>query len=119
MSLTTYSIQEASDRTNISKHTLRFWEKVLNGIIVPMRTEGGQRRYTADNLFMIEEIKRLKKKGLNLVDIKRVLDKTGGREPSMQNNSLEKIDLLANRIAEVVKSALYNFIEEEKSGKKV
>jgi DNA-binding transcriptional MerR regulator len=119
MSLSTYSIQEASARTNVSKHTLRFWEKAFNGIIVPMRTEGGQRRYTADNLFMIEEIKRLKKKGLNLVDIKKILEKTGIKEPTVQNNNIEKIDILANRIAEVVKSALYNFIEEEKSGKKV
>ena len=119
MTLSTYSIQEVSTRANVSKHTLRFWEKALNGIIVPMRTDGGQRRYTVDNLFIIEEIKRLKKKGLSLVDIKKILDTSKSKDGSIPNNNLEKLDILANRIAEVVKSTLYNFIEEENSHKKL
>jgi DNA-binding transcriptional MerR regulator len=119
MTLATYSIQEVSTRVNVPKCTLRFWEKALNGIIVPLRTNGGQRRYTSDHLFIIEEVKRLKKKGLSLVDIKRILDKSSIKDGSIENNSLEKIDILANKIAEVVKSTLYSFIEEENSHKKV
>lgn len=116
MTIDTYSIQEVSSRANVSKHTLRYWERELNGIIVPLRTNGGQRRYTLYHLMIIEEIKRLKKKGLSLVDIKKILDKS--KDESIRNNNLDKIDILANRIAEAVKSTLYNFLEEENSQKK-
>jgi DNA-binding transcriptional MerR regulator len=117
MNSDTYSIQEASDRANVSKHTLRFWEKELNGIIVPLRTDGHQRRYTEYHLFIIEEVKRLKKKGLSLPDIRKLLDNSKDRSP--KNASLEKIDALAGQIAEVVKSTLYNFLEGENSNKKI
>jgi DNA-binding transcriptional MerR regulator len=111
-----YSIQEASEKANVSKHTLRFWERELDGIIVPLRTGGHQRRYTAHHLSVIEEVKRLKNKGLSLPDIKKILDNSKDR--STKNTSLEKIDVLVNQIAEVVKSTLYNFLEKENTGKK-
>ena len=115
--MSTYSIQEVSTRTNVSKHTLRFWERELNGIIVPLRTDGGQRRYTSNHLFIIEEVKRLKKKGLSLIEIRKTL--YSSRDMSVKENSLERIDLLANQIAEVVKTTLYNFLEKENSNKKI
>jgi DNA-binding transcriptional MerR regulator len=113
----TFSIQEASYRLNVSKHTLRFWEKELNGIIVPLRTDGGQRRYTSNHLFVIEEVKKLKKKGLSLLDIRKILDNSKDR--SVQNDNLEQIDALANQIAQVVKSTLYAFLGGEKAHKKL
>jgi DNA-binding transcriptional MerR regulator len=113
----TYSIQEASTRANVSKHTLRFWERELSGIIVPLRTDGGQRRYTSYHLFIIEEVKRLKRKGLSLIDIRKILNSR--KDGSFKTDNLEKIDLLANRIADVVKSTLYNFLEEENIQKKI
>jgi len=36
------SIQEVSTFLNVPKPTLRFWEKELDGILVPSRTRGGQ-----------------------------------------------------------------------------
>ena len=51
----TLTIQEVSDRAGISKHTLRFWERELNGVIVPLRTKGGQRRYTLETLSRLLE----------------------------------------------------------------
>jgi len=117
MTINTYSIQEVSTRANISKHTLRFWEKALNGIIVPLRTEGGQRRYTSYHLLIIEEIKRLKRKGLSLLDIKRILDNR--KEETGKIDDKDKINLLANQIAEVVKSTLYDFLKKEDIEKKI
>ena len=108
--LETFSIQQVSQRTNVSKHTLRFWEKELNGIIVPLRTQGGQRRYTSYHLFIIKEIKKLKKKGLTLVDIKQKLENNSPQFD--KKGSSNKIDILADQIAEVVKSTIYNFLEE-------
>ena len=107
----TLSIQQVSRRLKVTKHTLRFWEKKLAGVIVPLRTEGGQRRYTLEHLFLIEEIKRLKRKGLSLVDIKNKLDDS--YSTGEDNSNSQRIDLLANQIAEVVKSAIHRFFEEE------
>jgi DNA-binding transcriptional MerR regulator len=107
-----YSIQEVSKMASVSKHTLRFWEKSLTGVIIPLRTKGGQRRYTKKHLQVINEIKRMKQKGLSLNDIKAKMCKSlnlpGRDEKSM------KIDILANQIAEVVKASIYDFLLDDK-----
>jgi DNA-binding transcriptional MerR regulator len=107
----TLTIQEVSQRLEVTKHTLRFWEKELDGVIVPLRTQGGQRRYTSEHLFIVEEIQRLKRSGLSLVDIKKNLDNKYGVEED--NPDSQRIDLLANQIAEMVRSAIYRFLERE------
>ena len=106
------TIQEVSHRSNVTKHTLRFWEKELEGILVPQRTKGGQRRYSSKHLFIIEEIKRLKKNGLSLPAIRRKLNH--GYNNSSGNPGSQKIDHLADQIAEMVRSTLYRFLETEK-----
>ena len=110
----TLTIQQASQRLKVTKHTLRFWEKELDGLIVPLRTQGGQRLYTSEHLFIIEEIKRLKRKGLSLVHIKNKLDNSYNAEED--NSNPQRIDLLADQVAEMVKSAIYRFFEGENSG---
>lgn len=107
----TLTIQEVSERLGITKHTLRFWEKELDGVILPLRTKGGQRRYTLEHLFVIDEIKRLKTKGLSLANIKEELDKRYNN--TANSKEPEKVDLLANRIAEIVKSTIHSFFEQE------
>jgi DNA-binding transcriptional MerR regulator len=107
----TLTIQEVSERLGLTTHTLRFWEKELDGVIMPLRTKGGQRRYTLEHLFVIDEIKRLKTKGLSLANIKKELD----NRYNNTSNSAEppKVDYLANRIAEIVKSTIHSFFEEK------
>ena len=110
-SLKMLTIQDVSQRLDVSTHTLRFWEKELAGVIVPLRTKGGQRRYTLEHLFVIDEIKRLKDKGLSLANIKEELD---GRYNSVSDNgNHQKVDLLANRIADIVRSTINSFFEQE------
>ena len=106
--LETFSIQQVSLRTNVSKHTLRFWERALDGIIVPLRTQGGQRRYTKYHLLVIAEIKKLKKNGLTLTEIKKKLDTNNTKID--ETIKVDKIDMLANQIAELVKSSIYNLL---------
>lgn len=106
-----FTIQQLSLKLNIPKHTLRFWEKDLDGVIVPLRSQGGQRRYTAENISIIEEIKKLRKKGLSLADVKRKLTNSSRAQGDHSNPG--KVDLLADRIAEVVKSEVYRFFEGE------
>ena len=52
-----HTIQQLSTKLNIPKPTLRFWEKEFEGILVPLRTKGGQRRYAPGHVSLIEEIK--------------------------------------------------------------
>ena len=102
------TIQEVSERSGVSAHTLRFWEKELEGIIVPVRTKGGQRRYTLEDLLVIEEIKSLKAKSLSLADIKRELNQRFNSDEEHYNH--QRADVLANKIAEIVRSAIFNFL---------
>lgn len=114
------TIQQVSHKLKVSRHTLRFWERELGGILVPLRTQGGQRRYTAEHLFIISEIRRLKGKGCSLEEIKSKLGKplevTRASNPSTE----ERIAHLANGVAEVVRSTVYDylqeFVAEEKGG---
>ena len=71
----TITIQQVSQRLDVPKPTLRFWEREFEGILVPLRTNGGQRRYAPEHISVIEEIKMLKKAGLSLIQIKRKLEK--------------------------------------------
>ena len=108
-----FSIAEISKKLKIPKHTLRFWEKEFIGTIVPLRTQGGQRRYTAEHVAVIEMIKKLRDRGLGLSQIKRELT-NGAKEGQGSTN---KIDLLATRVAEAVKTEVYNFLIVEERNK--
>ena len=101
-----HSIQQLSTKLNIPKPTLRFWEKEFEGILQPLRTNGGQRRYAPEHVSVIKEIKMLKKTGLRLVEIKRKLGKRLVPEAGIQRpgeGQTENIEQLAERVAEVVK----------------
>jgi DNA-binding transcriptional MerR regulator len=106
------TIQQVSRRLRVTKHTLRFWEKQLEGLLTPLRTQGGQRRYTPDHICVIEEIKRLKQKGLSLIDIKDKLSNSLHTAEGSSNSN--RIDILANQIAEIVRSTVYDILQKEK-----
>jgi DNA-binding transcriptional MerR regulator len=105
-----FSILKVSERLNIPKHTLRFWEKEFNGLLVPLRTSGGQRRYTAENVLLLEEIKKYRDNGLSLAAIMERLGHPSERKTSPSS----KVDLLASRVAQAVKTEVYNFLKTEK-----
>jgi DNA-binding transcriptional MerR regulator len=110
------SIQKVSNMLKLPKPTLRFWEKELDGILMPLRTDRGQRRYTVENIAVIEEIKKLKRKGMSLPEIKRKLGKGQMSEAGSQRSGDEqtdRVDLLADRVAEVVKAEVNRFFEGE------
>ena len=104
-----FSIEEVSLKLKIPKHTLRFWEKAFEGIFVPHRTPGGQRRYTLENIATIGQIKELRKKGMRLPDIKKEF--SNDNNGNFLNSS--KADLLANKIVEVVRTEIYSFFKRE------
>jgi len=105
------SIQHLSLKLEIPKSTLRFWEREFKGILVPLRTAGGQRRYTDEHVSIIRKIRKLREKGLSLPDIFGNLMRDHRKKMSDLNNS--NIDFLANRVAEVVRDEVYRFFEKE------
>jgi len=105
-----FTIQQLSEKLDIPKPTLRFWEKELEGIIVPHRTPGGQRRYSEKHVELLEEIKNLRNSGKSLDEIKLHLDKGNGKEK--MHGDYDSIDLLLERITEVVKSEINHFLKK-------
>jgi len=104
-----FTISEASQKLKVPRYTLRFWEKEFGSFLVPQKTAGGQRRYSLEDLAVIEGVKKLRNRGMSLSDIKRELD-TGSKQ---EHSDSSGIDLLANRVAEVVKKEVYHFFREE------
>ena len=52
-------IGTASRLTDVEVHTLRYWEDEFGGLLDPIRTDGGQRRYRPEDIDLIERIKGL------------------------------------------------------------
>jgi len=47
------TIQQVSQKLDVPKPTLRFWEKEFEGILDPLRTNGRQRRYAPEHVAVI------------------------------------------------------------------
>lgn len=104
-----FTIQQLSLKLNIPKPTLRFWEKELDGIIVPLRTRGGQRRYTAEHISIIEDITNLKKGGMSLTEIRNKLSNNTNKGDI---SYFDSADILAKRIAHIVRAEVYSFFQK-------
>ena len=105
-----YTIQEISQELNLPKSTLRFWEKRLEGLIKPIRSKGGQRRYLPEHIATLHHIKRLKQQGAKLNDIQRKLRKE--REHPPVDLSEQHIHYLADRVAGLVKEEIFRYLSE-------
>ena len=67
-----YGISVAAELVGMGVQTLRLYE--ARGLLEPARTEGGTRRYSADDLDRLRRIGDLLDAGLNLAGIAMVLD---------------------------------------------
>lgn len=67
-----YSISVAAELVGLGVQNLRMYE--ARGLLEPMRTDGGTRRYSADDLDRLRRIADLLDAGLNLAGIGMVLD---------------------------------------------
>jgi MerR family transcriptional regulator/heat shock protein HspR len=66
-----YGISVAAELLGLGVQTLRLYE--ARGLVTPSRSEGGTRRYSANDLERIRRISHLLKAGLNLAGIAQVL----------------------------------------------
>ena len=66
-----YGISVAAELSGIPVQSLRLYER--HGLLTPSRSEGGTRRYSADDLARLQRISALVDAGINLAGITRVL----------------------------------------------
>jgi len=68
-------IGQVSHLVGVPIYTLRYWEREFPGVLTPLRTPGGQRRYSQENLQVIYRIKELlREKMYSLAGAKRILE---------------------------------------------
>ena len=67
-----YGISVAAELSGIPVQSLRLYERY--GLLTPARSNGGTRRYSADDLARLRRISTLVEAGVNLAGIARILD---------------------------------------------
>src|SRR5690606_19998662 len=67
-----FPIAAASELSGLHPQTLRQYDRI--GLVVPGRTRGGSRRYSARNIVQLREVARLSSEGVPLAVIQRMLD---------------------------------------------
>ena len=84
-----YSIQEVSNKTGLTAHTLRYYEKegLLSGV---ERTQGGFRQYTDEDLERLGLICCLKNTGMSIQEIARFVQLTHEGDHTLE----ERVELL-------------------------
>ena len=92
-----YSIQEVSEKTGLSAHTLRYYEK--EGLILGVeRTQGGFRQYTDTDLERLGLICCLKNTGMSIREISRFVQLTREGEHTLE----ERVALLRDHRDQVI-----------------
>ncbi|SPM38225.1 DNA-binding transcriptional regulator, MerR family [Mycobacterium numidiamassiliense] len=66
-----YGISVAAELSGIAVQSLRLYER--QGLVTPGRSDGGTRRYSADDLVRLRRISALVDAGVNLAGIARIL----------------------------------------------
>ena len=75
----TYTIDEAMQRTGVSSHTLRYYERI--GLLAPVRrASSGHRRYTEGDLGSVEFLTLLRQTGMPIRDMQRFVALTRAGE---------------------------------------
>jgi MerR family transcriptional regulator, heat shock protein HspR len=67
-----YGISVAAELSGIPVQSLRLYES--HGLLTPIRSDGGTRRYSADDLARLRRISQLIAAGVNLAGIGRILE---------------------------------------------
>ncbi|WP_433605677.1 MerR family transcriptional regulator [Prescottella agglutinans] len=67
-----YGISVAAQLSGIDPQTLRLYER--RGLLTPARTQGGNRRYSDDDLVALQHIGELAAAGVNIAGIAHILE---------------------------------------------
>ena len=65
---TSLTIQEAAEKTGLTVHTLRYYERI--GLLMPIeRAANGHRRYSQQDINLIKTLNRWRQTGMPLADL--------------------------------------------------
>ena len=67
-----YGISVAAELSGAPIQSIRLWER--HGLLTPARTQGGTRRYSAEDLDRIARITALVAAGVNIAGITRIIE---------------------------------------------
>ena len=70
-----YVISVAAELAGMHPQTLRIYER--KGLLEPARTQGGSRRYSDEDIAMLQRIQDLTAEGHNLEGVRRILELEG------------------------------------------
>lgn len=88
------TIEEASARTGVTAHTLRYYERI--GLLDPVpRAPGGHRRYTDDDLGRVGFLTLLRQTGMSIRDMQRFVELTRQGEHTIA----DRVDVLVDHRA--------------------
>lgn len=80
-----YVISVAAELAGMHPQTLRQYDR--EGLVRPVRTSGGGRRYTDENVEQLREVQRLsQREGINLAGIRRILSLQGEVDALREEN---------------------------------
>ena len=80
-----YGISVAAELSGIGPQTLRLYERW--GLLTPLRTPGGTRRYSDDDIELLRRITELVDQGINLAGIVQILDLQNRNSQLVSDNS--------------------------------
>jgi DNA-binding transcriptional MerR regulator len=66
-----FPISVVTELTGVGAHALRGYERA--GLLRPARSDGGMRRYSANDLAVVRRVATLAGEGVNLAGIRRIL----------------------------------------------
>ena len=94
-----FTVTELARRCSLSRGTLLYYESI--GLLKPpSRTAGNYRAYGGKDLQRLVQICIYRKAGLNLADIRDLLDRPGGLVAEVLERRLKEIDAEVERLRE-------------------
>lgn len=97
------SIEAAAEVTGVSRHTLRYYERI--GLLAPVgRATSGHRRYTEDDLGWVRFLTLLRRTGMSIRDTQRFVELTRAGDHTIRSRVevlTEHRDQLVTRLAEL------------------
>lgn len=75
-----YVISVFAEIVGVHPQTIRHYER--SGLLRPARTPGGSRRFSHDDLHLVNRILELTSEGINLAGVRRILDLEAALERS-------------------------------------
>ncbi|MGD7001566.1 heat shock protein transcriptional repressor HspR [Corynebacterium halotolerans] len=86
-----FVISVAAELSGMHAQTLRTYDRM--GLVTPMRTSGGGRRYSRRDVAMLRKIQRLSQdEGVNLAGIKSIIELSEANERLRQENEQLRAD---------------------------